>query len=189
MKKVLIVLAVIVGLIVMAGGTLIGNRNRFVAADENVSSQWSEVDTQIQRRADLIPNLVNTVKGFAKHEIDVFTEVAEARAKLAGARSIPEKISANNNMDSALSRLLVVVENYPQLKSDKNFIALQDELSGTENRIAVARRNYNLALQNYNTMVRTFPGNIAASLFGFQKKSGYFEASESAKAVPQVNFN
>ncbi len=189
MKKALIILAVIVGLIAIVAVTLVGNRNRFVAADENVNSQWSEVDTQIQRRADLIPNLVNTVKGFAKHETDVFTEVAEARAKLAGAHSIPEKISANNSMDSALSRLLVVVENYPQLKSDKNFIALQDELSGTENRIAVARRNYNLALQNYNTMVRAFPGNIAASLFGFQKKNAYFEASESAKAVPQVNFN
>jgi LemA protein len=188
MKKALIVLAVIVGLGVIIGGSLVGSRNRFVAADENVNTQWSEVDTQIQRRADLIPNLVNTVKGFAAHESDVFIKIADARAQLAGAHTIPEKISANNNMDSALSRLLVVVENYPQLKSDKNFIALQDELSGTENRIAVARRNYNLALQNYNTMVRTFPGNIAASLFGFQKKDAYFQASESAQAVPQVNF-
>jgi LemA protein len=189
MKKVLIALGVIVIVALIVVGSLVGSRNRFVAADENINSQWSEVDTQIQRRADLIPNLVNTVKGFASHETEVFNGIAEARAKLAGARSIPEKISANNQMDSALSRLLVVVENYPQLKSDKNFIALQDELSGTENRIAVARRNYNLALQNYNTMIRTFPGNIAASMFGFQKKDAYFQASESAKAVPQVNFD
>jgi LemA protein len=133
--------------------------------------------------------LVNTVKGFAKHESGVFTQIAEARAQLAGARSVPDKISANNNLDSALSRLLVVVENYPQLKADKNFIALQDELSGTENRIAVARRNYNAALQNYNTMIRMFPGNIAAAVFGFQKKDAYFEAAETAKAVPQVDFN
>lgn len=189
MKKLLIAIAVILGLGLIVGGNLISNRNRFVAADETIKSQWSEIDTQIQRRADLIPNLVNTVKGFAKHESDVFNGVADARARLAGARTPSEKMAANNNMDSALARLLAVVENYPQLKSDKNFIALQDELSGTENRIAVARRNYNLALQNYNTMVRTFPASISASLFGFQQKDAYFQAAESAKTVPQVNFN
>lgn len=187
-KGLLITLGVIVALIFMVVSTVIGTRNRLVTFDENITAQWSEVDNQMQRRADLIPNLVNTVKGFAKHESGILMALAEARARMAGAKTIPEKISANDNLGSALARLLVVVENYPQLKADKNFIALQDELSGTENRIAVARRTYNESVQSFNTLVRSFPGNVIGSMFGFTKKDTYFQANEGAKAVPQVQF-
>lgn len=188
MKKGLIVLGVVVGLVVIAGAMVIGTRNRLAVSDENIRAQWSEVDNQMQRRADLIPNLVNTVKGFAKHESGILTAVADARAKLIGAKSVNDKIAANQNLDSALARLLVVVENYPQLKADRNFIALQDELSGTENRIAVARRTYNESVQSYNNMIRVFPGNVIGSFFGFTKKDAYFAASEESKQVPQVQF-
>lgn len=188
MKKFLIALGVLGAVALIVVGTVIGSRNRLVAADENITESWSQVENVLQRRNDLIPNLVNTVKGFAKQEKEIFTQIAEARSKLGGARTIPEKINANQEMSSALSRLLVVVERYPDLKSNTNFMALQDELSGTENRIAVERRRYNETVRSYNLLVRQFPSNIAAGLFGFEKKDIYFEAEEGAKAVPKVEF-
>ncbi len=187
-KGLLIFLGVIVGIVVLAGMFIIGPRNRFVAAEETINSSWSQVENVMQRRADLIPNLVATVKGYAKQEKDIFVQVAEARAKLAGARTVPEKISANQGIDSALSRLLVIAERYPELKSNQNFMSLQDELSGTENRIAVERMRYNDAIKQYNVMVRQFPSNIAARIFGFQPKDAYFEATAAAKEVPKVEF-
>ena len=189
MKKGLIVFLGLVAVLVIGAWTLlVGPRNKFVNGDEQIKAAWSQVENVMQRRADLIPNLVNTVKGYAKQEKDIFIQVAEARAKLAGARTIPEKISANQGIDSALSRLLVVVEKYPDLKSNVNFMALQDELAGTENRIAVERMRYNDTLKNYNVMVRQFPNNIAARVFGFTTKEGYFEATPAAKEVPKVEF-
>jgi LemA protein len=188
MKKIWMVLGGLALLALLVVGTLMGTRNSLVTADENITESWSQVENVLQRRNDLIPNLVNTVKGFAKQEKEIFIQVAEARAKLAGARTIPEKINANQEVGSALSRLLVVVERYPELKSNQNFMALQDELSGTENRIAVERRRYNEAVRHYNILVRRFPSNIAAGLFGFEKKDIYFEAAEDAKAVPKVEF-
>ena len=188
MKKGFLVLVAVVGVVAVAALSVIGARNGLVAADENVANAWSQVENVMQRRADLIPNLVETVKGYAKQEKDVFISVAEARAKLAGATTIPQKIDANRQIDGALSRLLVVVERYPELKSNQNFQSLQDELAGTENRIAVERMRFNEAVKDYNIRVRSFPSNIAASLFGFQKKDIYFEASEGAKAAPKVQF-
>jgi len=161
--------------------------NRLVAQEEQVEQSWSEVENQLQRRSDLIPNLVETVKGYATHEREVFTQIAESRSKLAGAGTREEKIEAANQLSSALSRLLVIVERYPELKANQNFIRLQDELAGTENRIAVARRRYNEAVRRYNTSVRRFPTLIWAKLFGFDKKP-YFEAPEEAKQAPKVEF-
>lgn len=181
----LIGLAVVV---VLVFGLVIGPRNRFIAAEEQINTAWSQVQNVLQRRSDLIPNLVNTVKGIAKQEKEVFTQIAEARSKLAGARSVQETSAANNQLESALARLLVVVERYPELKSNQNFIALQDELAGTENRIAVERMRYNDALRSYNVMVRQFPGNIAARIFGFAPKDAYFEAPPAAQEVPKVEF-
>lgn len=188
MKKGLIAVVVVVGLIVVGGLMLVGSRNSLVSADEAVTASWAQVENVLQRRSDLIPNLVKTVQGYAKQEKEIFIQVAEARAKLAGAGTVPEKISANQGLDSALSRLLVVVEKYPDLKSNQNFMALQDELSGTENRIAVERMRYNESVQAYNLQVRRFPSNLAASMFGFQKKDAYFEAAPEAQAVPKVEF-
>jgi LemA protein len=188
MKKGLLVLGVVVGLVVILAMTVIGSRNGLVTADENISTAWSQVENVMQRRADLIPNLVETVKGYAKQEKEIFTGIADARARLAGASSIPEKIEANRQLDSALSRLLVIVERYPDLKSNQNFQSLQDELAGTENRIAVERKRFNDAVRDYNLRVRRFPSSIAAMLFGFEKKDIYFEAAEGAKAVPAVTF-
>ncbi len=188
MKKGFIVLAVVVGVLVVGAFSLVGFRNSLVTADEAVTASWAQVENVLQRRSDLIPNLVKTVQGYAKQEKEIFTQVAEARAKLAGAGSIPEKISASRGLDSALARLLVVVEKYPDLKSNQNFLALQDELAGTENRIAVERMRYNETVQTYNLNVRRFPSNIAASLFGFQKKDAYFEATPESQAVPKVEF-
>jgi LemA protein len=146
------------------------------------------VESQLQRRNDLIPNLVNTVKGYAKHEKDVFTAIADARSRLAGASTVNEKVKANEQMDSALARLLVVVEQYPNLKANENFIRLQDELAGTENRIAVERQRYNNSVLAYNTMIKSFPGNIIASMTGFSPRDVYFKAEEGAKQAPKVNF-
>lgn len=188
MKKGLIVLIVIVGVLVFGAFTLIGSRNNLVSTDEAVTASWAQVENVLQRRADLIPNLVKTVQGYAKQEKDIFVQVAEARAKLAGAGSVREKISANQGLDSALARLLVLVERYPDLKSNQNFLALQDELSGTENRIAVERMRYNESVQAYNLQVRRFPSNVAAALFGFKTKDAYFEAAPEAQAVPKVEF-
>ncbi len=164
-----------------------GTYNRLVTFDEEVKEAWAQVDTVLQRRYDLIPNLVETVKGFAAQEKDVFIKVTEARSKVAGAGSIPEKIEANNQLTSALSRLLVVVERYPDLKSNQNFIRLQDELAGTENRIAVARRRYNEAVKRYNVATRKFPSNLIAKAFDFEKAE-FYEAPEAAAEVPKVKF-
>jgi LemA protein len=161
--------------------------NTMVEGDEEVSRAWSEVEVQLQRRNDLIPNYVNTVKGFAKQEREVFIKVTEARSRVAGAGSMKEKMDASNELSGALARLLVVVERYPELKSNQNFMALQDELAGTENRLAVARMRYNEAVKGYNAYIRKFPQLIMARSFGFEKKP-YFEAPEEAKQVPKVEF-
>jgi LemA protein len=164
-----------------------GTYNSLVALDEGVKEAWAQVDTQLQRRFDLIPNLVETVKGFAAQEREVFIGVTEARSRVAGAGSVPEKIEANNQLTSALSRLLVVVERYPELKSDQNFIRLQDELAGTENRIAVARRRYNEAVKEYNVATRRFPSNLIARFFDFEA-AAFYEAPAAAAEPPPVKF-
>jgi LemA protein len=164
-----------------------GMYNKLVTFDEEVKEAWAQVETVLQRRYDLIPNLVETVKGYAGHEKEVFIKVTEARSKVAGAGTIPDKIKANNQLTSALSRLLVVVERYPDLKANQNFIRLQDELAGTENRIAVARRRYNEAVKRYNVGIRKFPQNLMAKYFDFEKAS-FYEAPEAAAEVPKVKF-
>jgi LemA protein len=187
MKKSLIVIGVIVIIILIFLFSVLGTYNRLVALDEGVKTAWSQVENQLQRRMDLIPNSVETVKGYAKHEREVLTEVTKARAKVAGAGSIEGKIAANNELSSALARLLVVVERYPDLKANQNFIRLQDELAGTENRIAVERRRYNEAVRMYNTKIRSFPTNIMAGMFGFGR-ADLFQAPEAAKEPPKVKF-
>ncbi len=164
-----------------------GTYNSLVQLDEGVKSAWAQVENQLQRRYDLIPNYVETVKGYAEHEKTVFLKVTEARAKVGGAESIEEKIGANNELSSALSRLLLVVENYPDLKANQNFIKLQDELAGTENRIAVERRRYNEAVRTYNVKIRSFPTNIMAGMFGFGKAE-FFNVSSEAREAPKVKF-
>jgi len=164
-----------------------GTYNNLVTLDEGVKEAWSQVDTQLQRRFDLIPNLVETVKGFAAQEKEVFIGVTEARSKVAGAGTVPEKIEANNQLTSALSRLMVVVERYPDIKSNQNFLRLQDELAGTENRIAVARRRYNEAVKALNVSVRKFPSNLIANWFDFEKAE-FYEAPAEAAAPPKVQF-
>ncbi|MBN1548630.1 MAG: LemA family protein [Syntrophaceae bacterium] len=183
----LIVAGVVLILIFLMYSFVKGTYNNFVALDETVKSSWAQVENQLQRRYDLIPNLVETVKGYAKQEKDVFVEVTNARAKVGGAGSIPDKISANNELTSALSRLLLVVERYPDLKSNQNFMRLQDELAGTENRIAVERKRYNDAVRTFNVAVKSFPANILAGIFGFAPAT-FFEAPAAAKAAPQVKF-
>ena len=174
-----------IGILVVVGMMLISDYNTLVSSEEGVRGQWSQVETQLQRRADLIPNLVETVKAYAAQEESIFTALAEARAKLAGATGVQETQEANAELSDAIGRLLVIVENYPELKSNVNFLALQDELSGTENRIATARRDYNLAVQNFNTRVRSFPTSLYAGLFGFDPQP-YFETDETD--APNVNF-
>lgn len=161
--------------------------NRLVSLDEGVKEAWAQIETQLQRRLDLIPNYVETVKGYAAQEKDVLVKVTEARSRVAGAGTIPDKIQANNELSSALSRLLVVVEKYPELKSNENFLRLQDELAGTENRIAVARKRYNEAVKEYNVALRQFPSNLIANAFKFEKAS-FFDAPEAAATPPQVKF-
>jgi LemA protein len=188
LKRNLIIAGVVLLVVVFSLYALFqGSYNKFVAMDEAVKSSWAQVENQLQRRYDLIPNLVETVKGYAKQEKDVLIEVTNARARVGGAGKIPDKIAANNELSSALSRLLVVVEKYPDLKSNQNFLRLQDELAGTENRVAVERRRYNEAVQFYNVAVRSFPGNIIAGIFGFEQ-AAFFAAPAAAKAVPQVKF-
>jgi len=165
-----------------------GQRNQLVTEKNDIDGRWAQVDTDIKRRADLIPNLVATVQGYAKQEQTVIAEVANARAALGGARTKQDEIAANNQLSGAIGRLLVLQENYPQLKSDENFLRLQDELAGTENRIAVSRRDYNEAIRKYNTDIELFPKNIAASIFGFQRDDAYFKATEEERKVPQVKF-
>jgi len=189
-KGKMILIGVLVGILLLAVslyGFFRGTYNQFVSLDEGVKSSWAQVENQLQRRFDLIPNLVETVKGYAKQEKDVLVEVTNARAKVGGANTVPDKINANNQLSGALSRLLVVVEKYPDLKSNQNFIRLQDELAGTENRIAVERKRYNDAVKVYNVAIRSFPSNLLAGMFGFNK-AAFFEAPAVAKAVPQVKF-
>ncbi|MEY2414016.1 MAG: LemA protein [Acidobacteriaceae bacterium] len=189
MSKGLIAVIVIVVIALLVFGQYVGVRNALVSKNESVKSAWSQVDIVLQRRADLIPNLVETVKGIAKQEQTVFGDIAKARSALLNAGSPSEKIAANQQLDGALGRLLVVVENYPQLKSNENFLRLQDELAGTENRIAVERKRYNDTLQDYNTYVKTFPNNIYAGWAGFKPNDAYFAASEGSRTVPKVNFS
>ncbi|MNX31377.1 LemA family protein [compost metagenome] len=167
---------------------MISNYNKYVTAEENVDQKWSRIETDLQRRYDLIPNLVNTVKGFAQHEKDVIKQVTDARAALGGARTTEEKAAANDQLQGALGRLLVVVENYPTLKSDAHFTQLMDELAGTENRIAVARGDYNDSVAQYNTMIKRFPGRLMAGIMGFDAKE-YFKTTTESRQNPQVDFN
>ena len=185
-----LVVVVIVGIIVLAiFGQYVGVRNTLVTKNEAVKAAWSQVDIVLQRRADLIPNLVETVKGYAKQEQTVFGDIAKARSALLSAGTPQDKIAANNQLDGALGRLLLIVENYPQLKSNENFLRLQDELAGTENRIAVERKRYNDTLQDYNTYVQQFPNNIFAGWAGFKPNPAYFQASEASRQAPKVDFS
>jgi LemA protein len=188
MKKGLIVLIVLLVVALMLGSSFISRRNQMAVKREAVNAAWAQVDVVLQRRADLIPNLVETVKGFAAQEQTVFGDIAKARSALLGAHSPAEKIAANGQLDSALGRLLVVVENYPQLRSNENFLRLQDELAGTENRIAVERRRYNEAVQDYNTFIALFPNSLVASMSGFARNDAYFKTEEGARQVPKVSF-
>lgn len=188
MKIVLIVIGVLVLAVLLFAGKYVGVRNELVTQRESVTAAWSTVDVALQRRADLIPNLVATVKGFAAHETEVFKNIGDARAALGGARTPTEKIAANDQLSGALSRLLVISENYPQLRSNENFLRLQDELAGTENRIAVERRKYNEALQAYNTNLQLFPNNIVAAMSGFSRNDAYFKTEAGADKAPKVAF-
>jgi len=187
--KAWIAIGIIVLLIFAGASSYIGAKNQMVTKNESVKAAWSQVDIVLQRRADLIPNLVETVKGFAAQEQTVFGDIAKARSRLLSASSPADKIAANQQLDSALGRLLVVVENYPQLKSNENFLRLQDELAGTENRIAVERKRYNDTLQDYNTFIGLFPNSFWASMAGFKRNDAYFAASEGAKTAPKVDFS
>jgi LemA protein len=188
MGKGLIVVIILALIALVVFGQYIGVRNTLVTKNEAVKAAWSQVDIVLQRRADLIPNLVETVKGYAKQEQTVFGDIAKARSALLGASSPSDKIAANNQLDGAIGRLLVLVENYPQLKSDKNFQALQDELAGTENRIALERKRYNDTLQDYNTYVQQFPASLFAGWAGFKANDAYFKAAEGSREAPKVNF-
>ena len=188
MKVGIIILIIIAIAVFWFGSTYVGHRNEMVRKKETINAAWSQVDVVLQRRADLIPNLVETVKGYAAQEQKVFGDIAAARAALIGAKTPEGKIAANNQLDGALGRLLVVVENYPQLRSDQNFLRLQDELAGTENRIAIERRRYNETVQDYNTYINLFPNNIVASLSGFTRDDAYFKTEEGARQAPKVNF-
>jgi LemA protein len=180
-------LLVLIGLII--GGAYVSSRNQMVRKNEAIKQAWAQVDVVLQRRADLIPNLVATVKGYAQHEQKVFGDVDNARAGLLNARTPADKIAANGQLDGALGRLLAIVENYPNLKANQNFLALQDELAGTENRIAVERRRYNEAIQDYNTFIGLFPNNVFAGWAGFQRNNDYFAVSEPARQAPKVDFS
>jgi LemA protein len=187
-KIALIVVAVLLVLGMGACSKYVGVRNDLVTQREAVTASWSTVDVALQRRADLIPNLVETVKGFAAHETEVFKNIGDARAALGGARTPSEKIAANDQLSGALSRLLMISENYPQLRSNENFLRLQDELAGTENRIAIERRKYNETLQGYNTAIQLFPNNIVAGLSGFSRNDAYFKTEPGARTAPKVGF-
>jgi len=188
MGKGLIAVIVVALIVLIVFGQYVGVRNTLVTKNEAVKSAWSQVDIVLQRRADLIPNLVETVKGYAAQEQTVFGDIAKARSALLSAGSPSEKIAANNQLDGAIGRLLVIVENYPQLKSNENFMRLQDELAGTENRIAVERKRYNDTLQDYNTYVQQFPASVFAGFAGFKPNDAYFKAAEGSREAPKVNF-
>ena len=183
----LVVLAGLVVLAIIVGGWLMGAYNRMVTTREGVDNAWAQVENVLQRRGDLIPNLVETVKGYAAHEQEVFTAVADARGRLAGAATPQEAANANAGLTSALGRLLAIAENYPQLKANENFIRLQDELAGSENRIATERMRYNETVRGYNTLIKRFPSNLIAGFFNFDERD-YFEAEAGAKEVPKVKF-
>lgn len=185
MKNFLIGLGVV---ILIIGITVIVAYNGIVSKHETIAATWAQVENQLQRRNDLIPNLVNTVKGYAAHEKTLFEDITNARSQWAKANTVEDKVKAASGIDSALSRLLMVVENYPNLKADQTFLKLMDELSGTENRIAVERMRYNEAVKEYNIIVRMFPGNIIAGMFGYKPATGYFKAEEKAKVVSEVKF-
>lgn len=189
MSKAMVFLITVVVLILLLAGMYVSVKNTLVAKNEAVKSAWSQVDVVLQRRADLIPNLVETVKGITKQEQTVFGEIAQARSQLLSAGTPADKIAANQRLDGALGRLLAITENYPQLKSSENFLRLQDELAGTENRISVERKNYNDTLQDYNTYVQQFPGSLFAPGMGFKKNDAYFAASAGSRTVPKVNFS
>ena len=185
MKKILLGLAAAAIFVII---TFIGSYNAIVSKHEIITAKWAQVNNQLQRRNDLIPNLVNTVKGYADHEKSVFEAVTNARSQWAKAGSLEEKVKAASALDSALSRMLLVVENYPDLKANETFLKLMDELSGSENRIVVERMRYNEAVRDYNVTVRMFPGNMVARIFGYRTASEYFAAEEKAKIVPEVKF-
>jgi LemA protein len=178
-----IIAAILIGLLLM----FIPSYNNFVGLEENVDKSYAQIENQLQRRLDLIPNLVNTVKGYAEHEEEVLTAIADARSRLAGADSPEEEATANSELSGALSRLLVVVENYPELKADQQFTQLMDELAGTENRISIARKDYNDQVSEYNRKVKSFPGVLVANITGFDEKE-YFEADPNAQNAPEVDF-
>ena len=188
MMKVVIVVVVLLLVLLMFGGMYVSSKNQMVAKNETIKSNFAEVDNNMKRRADLIPNLVETVKGIAGQEQAVFGEIARARSQLLNAQAPADKIAANNQLTGALGRLLAVVENYPQLKSSENFMRLQDELAGTENRLAVSRKRYNDSIQDYNTFIGQFPNSLFAGVAGFSRNNDYYAVSESEKAVPKVNF-
>lgn len=188
MKIALIIVGILILIIVIPFSYLKGTYNSLVTMDESVKGAWAQVENQLQRRYDLIPNYVETVKGYAKHEKEVFIKVTEARSKVAGAKNISEKIETNNQLSSALARLLVVVERYPDLKANTNFIRLQDELAGTENRIAVERRRFNEAVKAFNIKIRSFPTNMIAGMFGFGKAT-FFEVPKERQEAPKVKFS
>ncbi len=187
MKKSSIILIAVIAIIALIVLSLIGTYNGLVSKKETVTNQMSNLDVMLQRRADLIPNLVNTVKGYTEHENEVIDKITKSRENLLGAKSLDEKQKANDELTDSLNALMVVVENYPDLKSSQNFINLQDELAGTENRISTARRDYNDAVKNYNSSIKRFPNNILAGMFGFNEEH-YFEANVKAQEVPSVNF-
>ena len=184
-----VVLVLLLVVAIVVGGSYVSSKNEMVRKNEAIKQEWSQVDVVLQRRADLIPNLVATVKGYAKQEQTVFGDIANARAGLLNARTPADKIAANGQLDGAIGRLLLIVENYPNLKSDKNFMALQDELTGSENRIAVERRRYNEAIQDYNTYIGLFPNSIFAGWAGFHRNNDYFAATEAARQAPKVDFS
>src|SRR6266581_4766536 len=189
MKKGIVILAVLAVVALAIAGMYVSSRNEMVRKNEAVKSDWAQVDVVLQRRADLIPNLVETVKGFAAQEQTVFHDIASARSALLGAQTPADKIAANGQLDGALGRLLLIVENYPQLKSNENFLRLQDELAGTENRIAVERKRYNDAIQDYNVFISVFPNNVYAGWAGFKRNDAYFAATEGSRQVPKVDFS
>jgi LemA protein len=189
MKAGIVILVVLLILAFVVGSAYVSRRNQMAIKREAVNAAWAQVDVVLQRRADLIPNLVQTVKGYAVQEQTVFGDIAAARAAMMGARNPADKIAANGQLDSALSRLMVIVENYPQLKSNENFMRLQDELAGTENRIAVERKRYNDSIQDYNTYISLFPNSLIAGFAGFTRNEAYFKTEEGARQAPKVNFD
>lgn len=189
MKIGLIVLVVLVIVALLVGSSFISRRNQMAIKREAVNASWAQVDVVLQRRADLIPNLVDTVKGFATHETEVFADIAKARQGYMNATTPADKIAANSQLEASLAKVLVLTENYPQLKSNENFLRLQDELAGTENRIAVERRRYNETVQDYNTYISLFPNSLVASMSGFTRNDAYFKTDEGARQAPKVNFN